>query len=529
MASSTVIILSITTIVLLYMGFEVLRVYQRLAPDKRGLTVRERGVLVGNKILDEPAIHTMSSFELVNSVIPIMLFFEDDLDIELLKKALADSLDDVPLFRARVRFDKTRNLVLLHSQNEGIRYTVQDLAGHNIKDFKGNYTYCRERSTYQVPIFLDRLKLERIFKGTEPLFTVVLTRFENGGTAIGLSVSHLVFDLGTVYQFINIWAERYSTRLQKRESGRHTPNTIFPVTDRAQFLKMCGITSPLPAREILESQLETPLRQGSIGFLSAKYVLSTTWHFIRRFFFTDDRHLVVHYSKEELSLIIQAAKSACKEGEWISSNDGLSAHIWALVTRLQEETNSSRIKKNNSIRNFCMVINARPRFEPPLAPEFLGNIVLSVSTQETRKRLLETTNAAQLSQLALKLRNSMNQVTSSYCNALIQWMQLLSPNPVEKMPLSPRGYFTFIPCNDSYFMLTNCASNEMDFYELKFGGAKLQWIQVQALYGCAMIGKSPDDPDGLDLHLSLPPSMTPSKADAIKTELIKQYDQSLTN
>ena len=188
----------------------------------------------------------------------------------MLKKGLVQCLDEAPIFRGRVHLDGEKQQAIIRAGNEGISVRVQTLKGHDIGHFKRNNDYLRSRSTYQIPIFLGRLKLEKILKGEEALLRIIITQFENGGTAIGLVFSHLIFDAASAYNFLNLWSLKCRELSLPEGAARESVELFKAATDRSDFYQACGLTGPLKEQAKLEKTLEKPLSDGSLGMLTQK-------------------------------------------------------------------------------------------------------------------------------------------------------------------------------------------------------------------------------------------------------------------
>jgi hypothetical protein len=348
----------------------------------------------------------------------------------------------------------------------------------------------------------------------------VVTRFENGGTALGLVFSHLIFDATSVHSFLSLWSQQCQGLINSSDSSPVKEPLFVPATDRANFYEACGMQGELSSQEELEAKLEVPLNDGTLGWLTKKEMTSSMMVFLRRFFGVDDRHLTLHYSSEELALLI-----TCEEGEWVGSNDALSAHVWHLATRLQFLVAGASIKKQEPTRSFYLAVDVRSRLSPPVKPNLIGNAIVAASVHENIDSLLNTASGVELSILARKVRASVQVLTPEYAQTLVQWIQRMSPSPIEKLPMAPRGYFKFTPGHHPHFMLTS--GRAADFYSFDFGAGRPQWYHLQGFYGACLVVNAPGDSKSCDIHLSFPPSITLDKAEQVKAEFMAGYRKAL--
>ena len=528
MPTLTQILIFLLLALVLYWGRKVVRCLILLWPDKQGVEVVEKTWVKGRKELTEPLVYPLAAVELHNALAPKFVFFKETLDPEILKAALADCLDETPMFRGRIQIDRENNRALVVASNEGIPVKVQTLAGHRIEDYVRNGPYLRGASTYRVPLFVERLRLEKMMKGEEPFARIVITQFENGGTALGMNFSHIIFDAVSEHQFLAMWSDRCRARL-KANGTEPAPYATPPSTDRTEFLKACGVTAESPSLEELEASLKVPLENGTIGLWTKKEMQQSMITFFRRFMGVDDRPLIMTYTAEELGFMKKAACVGCKEGEWLSTNDALCAHVWQLVTRLQQADPSYRKSKKDPSRSLYVAVNARPFLAPAAAPSLIGNVIIAIACREELENLLEDGQNNQLNQVATNLRTTLKKVTPEYVRSVIHWMEKRHPDPVEKIPMAPRGYMKFIPADHSHFLISVARSSEINYFTHDFGWGTPQWGQPQSFYGGALVGHSPEDPTGCDLHLTFAASTSVEDAIQVKNELLQEYKLALDN
>lgn len=119
--------------------------------------------------MDEPLVYPLAAVELHNALAPKFLFFKDILDPEILKEALADCLNETLLFNGSIQIDRENNRAQVTAKNKGLPVKVQSLAAPNIEDYHRNAPYLRGASTYRIPLFGGRLRLEKMMKGEEPV------------------------------------------------------------------------------------------------------------------------------------------------------------------------------------------------------------------------------------------------------------------------------------------------------------------------------------------------------------------------
>ena len=93
------ILVGIGVFAAIYGALKIIGVARRLWPDSKGLTVDDESIVYGETRFEQPLEIPLASMELFHSIIPGVFFFEKSLDVEMLKKGLAQCLDEAPIFR----------------------------------------------------------------------------------------------------------------------------------------------------------------------------------------------------------------------------------------------------------------------------------------------------------------------------------------------------------------------------------------------------------------------------------------------
>lgn len=124
----------------------------------------------------------------------IAIFYEVDLDVERLADALVAILPDFPHFH-------TRPAVVggeLHLvPGPGVSFTVRD----------SPRTFAEELAAFDAPGRRHLVTyVDPALDSPDPLFTVRVTRFAGGGTALGISWHHVIGDWSTLVMLLRAWS-----------------------------------------------------------------------------------------------------------------------------------------------------------------------------------------------------------------------------------------------------------------------------------------------------------------------------------
>ena len=105
---------------------------------------------------------------------------------------------------------------------------------------------------------------------------------------------------------------------------------------------------------------------------------------------------------------------------WISTNDALIALCWCCITsaRLAESTNPT----DAIFSLFAMAVNGRSQLQPPMSPDYCGNVVLIAKTLAKADDLLFP-HPGRLAKVASLIRRAVNVVDDGYVRDVIQMVR----------------------------------------------------------------------------------------------------------
>jgi hypothetical protein len=201
---------------------------------------------------------------------------EDGFDFELcskkLKETLAVTLDKCYPFAGRLAQDEDGTLVFL-SNDAGVEF-IDAASPLSISELLGNDSFqFEERLCPDIPF-----ELEQLAKGgggssaaaAVPILAAQMTRFDQGGFAIGVTFHHGAADGTSVFQFLKVWAEisrgdevssplDFSSRAQLLNLTPHTTDSQLSTT--SEIPKMFTTAPLFGAPEVeLPQQPETAMK-----------------------------------------------------------------------------------------------------------------------------------------------------------------------------------------------------------------------------------------------------------------------------
>ncbi|KAI3412869.1 uncharacterized protein J3R85_016764 [Psidium guajava] len=173
------------------------------------------------------------------------------------------------------------------------------------------------------------------------------------GVFVGLSMNHAVGDGTSFWHFFNSWSEIF----QAQEKG---------AVDVVQLSR-----PPVLTRWFAEKH------PGPISLPFTSYPSS----FVARFEAPELRERFFHFSADAIAELKGEANRQCGTTN-ISSFQSLTAHVWRCITR------ASRLVPEQ-VTSCYMAANNRARLEPPLPPEYFGNMITPLRTAATAGELLD--------------------------------------------------------------------------------------------------------------------------------------------
>lgn len=221
------------------------------------------------------------------------------------------------------------------------------------------------------------------------LLAVKATLLSDGGLAIGLNLTHTLFDGEALFTFMKVWGEFY-------RGLDPTERTV--VTHDRQLLAASGTRARLPHPEF-KQRVPTPVDTGDRQ--DEPTVTPPT---------TSQR--VFHVTPEQLMRIKAVATGTLEAGEYVSTIDGLTALLLLLITQARGH--------NQDVR-FTTGVNGRKRFSPPLPLNYAGNVIFNALSTYDAHELASVSDAA-IQLVARRVRASIVRRDDAFMRDAIEFV-----------------------------------------------------------------------------------------------------------
>jgi len=389
-----------------------------------------------------------------------IFFYERAPDPAALRDSLARTLKRFPIFSGRLLPHK-RNLRSIEYSDRGVVFETIHVSG-KIPGYGPEESALPDFDSFiEVPTLTLKPVAER------PLLHIRLTLFEEGGAAMAIRSSHAVTDGRGFYAFMLAWASEHQGR-----------SYTVPAQSRGA-LDAIGEGAPRadtnPRNEVLR-----PVR-------FALFITRLLWH-ERQF-----THALVRFSAERLATMKAAAMGELDEGQWVSTNDVLSAHLWqALAAEFGGEA--------QDIHTLALVRTLRQLTDPPLGPDFFGNSGVLTPVPQRTEQLAKAT----LSELALRIRESYALTSpATICEDTAFLLEQRRRGRLTRtLSRFMRGIYT------RSVMVNNWS--QLPMYELNFGHGKPFWAEFPSPpIPMFILAPTPQGENARDVRISLPKAIMP--------------------
>ncbi|KAK4279010.1 hypothetical protein QN277_016776 [Acacia crassicarpa] len=292
-----------------------------------------------------------------------------DTVIQHLKASISSTLDYFPQLAGRLTViehdDDGTSSVFIHCNNSGALFIHAIAEGLTISDIlRPDYLPPIVRSFYPLT---DAKNYECTYK---PLLAVQVTELIDG-MFIGVTINHALGDGKSAMHFLTCWSE-----IARGVGLLSKPPTLerwFPgCTERPLRIRFPKDNEK--EKERLKSPLPPPER-------------------------------VFHFSKEKIAELKAKANATLSSNNKISSMQALMAHIWRAIVRNQGIDPKEEV-------NFKLVVDIRPRLNPPLPPHYFGNALDDGTVMMTAGELLHQEGFG-------KAALEMNKVVASFTEETI--------------------------------------------------------------------------------------------------------------
>uniref|UniRef100_M4BUG2 Condensation domain-containing protein n=1 Tax=Hyaloperonospora arabidopsidis (strain Emoy2) TaxID=559515 RepID=M4BUG2_HYAAE len=315
-------------------------------------------------------------------------------------------------------------------------------------------------------------------RGKTELICVKGTLLADGGLAIGVDASHMLFDGEAMFTLMTVWGQHYN--------GVEKCNRLMVNHDR-HLLMGTGKPSTMLHPEFQVVEIESTEAQEKKDHHDPASALPPTAHHL--FHFTPSMMKKI----KEVATCNGLAQDEVTRATYVSTVDAITALFTVLISRARGHGKDVRITTG---------INARQRLDPPLPANYVGNVIFNALSVYSASELQSSDdNAAEVSsatlgRLARRVRESILQRDATYLNDTISFLTEQSNESAVKVGTD----FFFGPD----LMFTSWL--HMGMYNAEFNGTHPWYACVPRLScydGFVMITEAQRGGEGIDVGVFL--------------------------
>ncbi|WP_394834644.1 hypothetical protein LVJ94_49925 [Pendulispora rubella] len=343
--------------------------------------------------------------------VPVAFFYSRPLDASALIDGLSRALARLPIFAGRLR--AIPGGLAIVCDDAGVVFSTADVRLTRAAAVEA-------AMKTEAPWLFEPLDAEGACAGREPLLTVRLCRFTDGGAALGCSWHHAVGDMHTFMTLMRCWSAAVA--------GLPMPEPLI-VENRTGYL--------------FEHLPEEGAVRPSFRMLEADEISALTHQAAQPS--RGDTMVHIHFSNSEIQRMREAFGAAT--GERISANDALCAHLTSVVRHWDEEPRERRLS---------ITVNLRSRFG--LDPALVGNVLTWMH--------LASPAGEEPPQLAARIRNGLARFAERHMDyrTSSRFLGDLSDARLAQCTFRARGHL------ESTLLVTNWSNFGM--YDVAFGDQK---------------------------------------------------------
>lgn len=306
---------------------------------------------------------------LQNLSVSVVFFYKESLDPAKLIASMETVLNDFPLFAGRLKV--VNHKLILECNNAGIRFSTKSESGTLSQLIQDLPAVPKHR-------FLDVPGPKQTITNQEPVFTIQLTQFTDGGTALGLCWHHAIGDMHTVMCLMKAWSAADQQLPYEQPLIAENRDTYI----QAQFSDT----------QIAENRKREP----GVRYLSGKSLLKLLLYLVFRA--RKKSTFRIYFSPDELNRMKQSFSQ--KVNQALSTNDVLCAHLCSWIAQLEQGTT----QKTLADRYVAIAVNYRAK--TTLSNSALGNFV------ETAQ--IPFSQQSEPYQIAQKIRTAVDNFTEQH-------------------------------------------------------------------------------------------------------------------
>ncbi|KAG6587169.1 Shikimate O-hydroxycinnamoyltransferase [Phytophthora cinnamomi] len=309
-------------------------------------------------------------------------------------------------------------------------------------------------------------------RGSTELFGVKATLLWDGGLVIGVDGSHTMLDGEGMFTFVTLWGQHYrGVNKEERLVINHDRHLLGGSGSPAEQTH--------PEFQVIETKPATNASEPP----SAPVPPPTSQH---RFHFTPA------LMKKIKDVASQEAEVGPSDPSYVSTIDAITALFTALISQARGHGLDVKV---------TTAVNARCRLNPPLPPNYAGNVIFSALSSYNAAELRREDNEGDivspstLARLAQRVRGSIRGSDDHYLRDAINFMTSQS----NLLAVQPATNFVFGPD----IMYTSWVRTGM--YDAEFEGTHPWFVSVPPLPfdGFVIITEAPKGSPGVDVLVFL--------------------------
>jgi shikimate O-hydroxycinnamoyltransferase len=424
----------------------------------------------------------LSAFDLLTGPVytPRAFFYERTLDGAALAASLVRTLRRFPVLAGRMRRGARGGLEVV-CNDAGVRF-VEAESPVPMPAYGPAHPAKRDFAA-----FVEAVNPLWVVDRDTPLLTVKLTHMAGGGSVLGACIAHGLVDGASYMAFMESWSREH----------RGLPSPV-PCHDRRLLDDVGRRAAPGQAGEVRHF-VDVP-RLEELRFY-ARLVRAS------RRLVTE----VFRFSAGEVRRMKDAASADLHgTGQWISTNDAVTAHLWKCLAEL-------RGRPDASPESLGLVAGVRDRLAPELPPHYFGNCVShttpTLAAGDLRGRCL--------GEVALSVRRGLDDNTLEKLRGEIAFLVAhrdggLGGKILPRMMLDVEGA-----------TVTFNNMSKLPFYAADFGGGAPFWYDVPAfpIPWLTLVAPTPSEDGGRDVHVAVPAEKLAAYRSRSWQALLRRYDE----
>jgi len=387
--------------------------------------------------------------------IPVIQVYRHGLDVDVLRRSLAQVLASYPLIAGRLRKDAQGHAVV-DGNDAGVTFSVFRCAGA-LPDYGPQHHMADHISSFHTPIYPWQ-----VFRPDCPLAHINVYQFDDGGAVLGLCMVHSLIDGQSFWQFMRDWADT--------ARGQSVP--LRPM-DRSQMVR------------IGQEHLNEPFTKGYAQIASWGAWLRTAARLGWQHLFSLGKGVY----RIPATTVQRWRDDAAAEGqgaEKVTPSELVTAHV--LKTLAPQWPRKDRYLLG-------MVIDLRYKRSLRIPRFFFGNALGHRDVPYSPDELARDS----LARIGIKSRTSPEGLSTEDLHAYLAMFERARQDKAANR-LMLRSIARSV---DGGLVLNNCS--HFPIYDIDFGTGKPSWHDpVRVVFRMLMIIETPTGDGGFDIHLTAP-------------------------